>query len=82
MLEVSVEGFFWLLLVVVVVAFCFFVVRHKDDFEELLKRDMVEAREEAEEAKTRIRSVKTRFEDASRKKLTQKIKKVRALRGK
>lgn len=76
------ELFFWFLLIVVVVAFCFFVVRHKDDFEQLLWRDVVEAREEAKKFEDKTRSKLRKFDDDARDALTQKVKKIRARRGK
>jgi len=81
-LEVVVELFFWFLLVVVVVGFGFFVVRHKDDFEDLLKRDIVEAREEAKKFEDKTRSKLRKFDDDARDALTKKVKKIRARRGK
>lgn len=76
------ELFFWFLLIVVVVGFAFFVVRHKDEFEELLKRDIVEVREEAKKFEDKTRGKLRKFDDDARDALTNKVKKIRARRGK
>ncbi len=76
------ELFFWFLLIVVVVGFAFFVVRHKDEFEELLKRDIVEVREEAKKFEDKTRGKLRKFDDDARDALTKKVKKIRARRGK
>lgn len=81
-MEVVVELFLWFLLIVVVAAFGFFVVRHKDDFEELLRRDIVEGREEAKKFEDKTRSKLRKFDDDAREALTQKVKKIRSRRGK
>lgn len=74
--------FLFFVLIAAVLSFGYFVVRHKDDFERLFRSDVEKVRDEAKEAEDKFRAAMRRFDDEARESLKQKVKKVRARRGK
>jgi uncharacterized protein YxeA len=63
-----------------VAALFYFAVVHRDTFEELLKRDIIEVREEAKKTEDKVRGKLRKFDDKVREDVSQKIKKIRARR--
>ena len=63
-----------------VMALFYFAVFHRDTFEDLLKRDIVEAKEEVKKAEAKARGKLRDFDDRVREEVSKKVKKIRARR--